>query len=29
VVFEEDADSDQVYKIIAGYHQFNAVQAVG
>jgi type I restriction enzyme, R subunit len=26
VVFEEDTDSDQVYKIIAGYHQFDAVQ---
>ncbi len=26
VVFEEDTDSDQVYKIIAGYHQFHAAQ---
>ena len=26
IVFEEDTDSDQVYKILAGYHQFHAVQ---
>lgn len=25
IVFEEDTDSDQVYKILAGYHQFHAV----
>lgn len=26
IVFEEVTDSDQVYKIIAGYHQFHAVR---
>ena len=26
VVFEEDKDTGQVYKILAGYHQFHAVQ---
>ena len=26
IVFEDDTDSNQVYKIIAGYHQFHAVQ---
>ena len=26
IVFEEDADSGQVHKIIAGYHQYHAVQ---
>lgn len=26
VVFEEDTDSDQVHKILGGYHQFHAVQ---
>jgi type I restriction enzyme R subunit len=26
VVFEEDSDSDRIYKILAGYHQFHAVQ---
>ncbi|MCE5268432.1 MAG: type I restriction endonuclease subunit R [Planctomycetaceae bacterium] len=26
IVFEEDADSDQLHKILAGYHQFHAVQ---
>ncbi|MEK6233371.1 MAG: type I restriction endonuclease subunit R, partial [Planctomycetales bacterium] len=26
VVFEDDPDSDDVHKIIAGYHQFHAVQ---
>jgi type I restriction enzyme, R subunit len=26
VVFEEDTDSDQIHKILAGYHQFHAVQ---
>lgn len=25
-MFEEDTDSDQLYKIIAGYHQFHAVK---
>ncbi len=25
IVFEEDADSDQLHKILAGYHQFHAV----
>ena len=25
IVFEEDTDSDQIHKIIAGYHQFHAV----
>ena len=29
IVFEEDTDSDEIHKIIAGYHQFHAVgQAV-
>jgi len=27
IVFEEDTDSDQLHKIIAGYHQFHAVNA--
>lgn len=27
VVFEDDTDSDQIHKIIAGYHQFHAVNA--
>jgi type I restriction enzyme R subunit len=27
VVFEEDTDSDSLFKIIAGYHQFHAVNA--
>jgi type I restriction enzyme, R subunit len=27
VVFEEDADTDRLFKIIAGYHQFHAVNA--
>ena len=27
IVFEEDADSDRLHKIIAGYHQFHAVNA--
>lgn len=27
IVFEEDTDSDRLYKIIAGYHQFHAVNA--
>ena len=26
VAFEEDSDSDRIYKIIGGYHQFHAVQ---
>ena len=26
IVFEEDKDSDEVLKIVAGYHQFHAVQ---
>jgi type I restriction enzyme R subunit len=26
VVFEEDTDSDELHKILAGYHQFHAVQ---
>ncbi|HRK04441.1 MAG TPA: type I restriction endonuclease subunit R [Chlorobiota bacterium] len=26
IVFEEDADSDKVHKIVAGYHQFHAVE---
>ncbi len=26
IVFEEDTDSDQIYKIVAGYHQFHAVE---
>jgi type I restriction enzyme R subunit len=26
ITFEDDADSEQVHKIIAGYHQFHAVQ---
>jgi type I restriction enzyme R subunit len=26
IVFEEDTDSDQTHKILAGYHQFHAVQ---
>jgi type I restriction enzyme R subunit len=26
VVFEEDTDSDRLYKVIAGYHQFHAVK---
>ena len=26
IVFEEDTDSDEVYKILAGYHQFHAVE---
>ncbi|MCH7946096.1 MAG: type I restriction endonuclease subunit R, partial [Armatimonadetes bacterium] len=26
IVFEEDTDSDAVYKILAGYHQFHAVE---
>ncbi|MFM9959840.1 MAG: type I restriction endonuclease subunit R, partial [Planctomycetaceae bacterium] len=26
VAFEEDSDSDSIYKIIGGYHQFHAVQ---
>ena len=27
IVFEEDTDSDRLHKIIAGYHQFHAVNA--
>jgi hypothetical protein len=27
IVFEEDVDSDRMHKIIAGYHQFHAVNA--
>jgi len=27
IVFEEDPDSDALHKIIAGYHQFHAVNA--
>ena len=27
VVFEDDPDSDRVFKILAGYHQFHAVRA--
>lgn len=27
VVFEEDSDTDRLFKIIAGYHQFHAVNA--
>lgn len=27
IVFEEDSDSDSLHKIIAGYHQFHAVNA--
>ncbi|MCU0713270.1 MAG: type I restriction endonuclease subunit R [Pirellula sp.] len=27
VLFEEDSDSDQVFKVLAGYHQFHAVHA--
>jgi type I restriction enzyme R subunit len=27
ILFEEDTDSDRLYKIIAGYHQFHAVNA--
>ncbi|MFO1004292.1 MAG: type I restriction endonuclease subunit R, partial [Planctomycetaceae bacterium] len=27
IVFEEDSDSDRLHKIIAGYHQFHAVNA--
>jgi type I restriction enzyme R subunit len=27
IVFEEDADSDRLHKVIAGYHQFHAVNA--
>lgn len=27
IVFEDDTDSDGVYKIVGGYHQFHAVQA--
>jgi type I restriction enzyme, R subunit len=27
IVFEEDTESDRLYKIIAGYHQFHAVNA--
>jgi type I restriction enzyme R subunit len=27
ILFEEDSDSDQVFKILAGYHQFHAVRA--
>ena len=26
IAFEEDSDSDRIYKIIGGYHQFHAVQ---
>lgn len=26
IVFEEDTDSDELHKILAGYHQFHAVQ---
>jgi type I restriction enzyme, R subunit len=26
IVFEEDTDSDQIHKILGGYHQFHAVQ---
>ena len=27
IVFEEDTESDRLHKIIAGYHQFHAVNA--